>query len=79
MRPVTSPEDMQNASDRGVLLYAPGQVATITNKALGSPVTGVSPRFKSYQSVSWDNGPWSLTLGNTYQSSYGRADGPKRQ
>ena len=49
---------------------ADGSYAGFISNTLGSPVTGVSPRFKSYQSVSWDNGPWSLTLGNTYQSSY---------
>lgn len=47
-----------------------GSYAGFISNTLGSPVTGVSPRWKSYQSVSWDNGPWSLTLGNTYQSSY---------
>jgi iron complex outermembrane receptor protein len=47
-----------------------GSYAGIVSNTLGSAVTGVSPRWKSYQSVSWDNGPWSATLGNSYQSSY---------
>ena len=34
------------------------------------PVTGVIPRWKSYAAVTWDSGPWSATLANTYQSSY---------
>ncbi|MDQ3027371.1 MAG: TonB-dependent receptor [Pseudomonadota bacterium] len=47
-----------------------GSYAGFVSNQFGSPVTGISPRWKSYQSVSWDNGPWSLTLGNSYQSSY---------
>jgi len=47
-----------------------GTYAGFVSNTLGSPVTGVSPRFKSYQSVSWDNGPWTVVLGNSYQSSY---------
>ena len=33
-------------------------------------VTGVVPRWKHYASVTWDSGPWSATLGNTFQSGY---------
>jgi iron complex outermembrane receptor protein len=33
-------------------------------------VTGVIPRYKQYATVTWDYGPWSATLGNTYQTSY---------
>ena len=47
-----------------------GSFATIVSNTFGSAVTGVSPRWKSYQSVTWDQGPWSVTLGNSYQSSY---------
>ncbi len=47
-----------------------GSYAGFISTQLGSPVTGISPRWKSYQSVSWDNGPWSVVLGNSYQSSY---------
>jgi iron complex outermembrane receptor protein len=47
-----------------------GSYAGFISNTLGSPVTGVSPRWKSYQSVSWDNGPWTAVLGNSYQSSY---------
>jgi iron complex outermembrane receptor protein len=38
--------------------------------ALGTVTTGVIPRWKHYASVSWDRGPWSLTLAQTYQTSY---------
>jgi len=47
-----------------------GSYAGIVSNTFGSAVTGVSPRWKSYQSVSWDNGPFNVTLGNSYQSSY---------
>lgn len=38
--------------------------------AFGSVVTGVIPRWKDYASLTWDTGPWSTTVANTYQSSY---------
>jgi iron complex outermembrane receptor protein len=47
-----------------------GSYAGFISNQLGSPVTGISPRWKSYQSISWDNGPWGAVLGNSYQSSY---------
>src|SRR5689334_23227331 len=47
-----------------------GSYAGFISNILGSPVTGVSPRWKSYQTISWDNGPWTVVLGNSYQSSY---------
>ncbi len=47
-----------------------GSYAGIVSNTFGSAVTGVSPRWKSYQSVSWENGPFNVTLGNSYQSSY---------
>jgi iron complex outermembrane receptor protein len=43
-----------------------GQVGT----AFGTVVTGVIPRWKHYVSTTWDQGPWSATLANTYQTSY---------
>jgi iron complex outermembrane receptor protein len=33
-------------------------------------VTGVIPRWKHYISGTWDQGPWSATLAQTYQTSY---------
>jgi iron complex outermembrane receptor protein len=47
-----------------------GSYAGSVSNAFQSSVTGITPRWKSYQSVTWDNGPWTATLGNSYQSSY---------
>jgi iron complex outermembrane receptor protein len=47
-----------------------GSFAGFVSNAFGAVATGISPRWKSYIALSWDNGPWSATLGNTYQSSY---------
>jgi len=47
-----------------------GSYAGFISNTFASAVTGVTPRWKSYQTVSWDNGPWSIVLGNSYQSSY---------
>jgi iron complex outermembrane recepter protein len=33
-------------------------------------VTGVIPRWKHYASATWDQGPWSATLAQTFQTSY---------
>jgi iron complex outermembrane receptor protein len=39
--------------------------------ALGNTLTtGVIPRWKHYTSLTWDQGPWSATLAQTYQTSY---------
>jgi iron complex outermembrane receptor protein len=38
--------------------------------ALGTVTTGVVPRWKHYLSLTWDSGPWSATLAQTYQTSY---------
>jgi iron complex outermembrane receptor protein len=35
-----------------------------------SVVNGVIPRWKHYASLTWDQGPWSATLAQTYQTSY---------
>ena len=43
-----------------------GQIGT----AYGTVVTGVIPRWKQYAALTWDLGPWSATLANTYQTSY---------
>ena len=47
-----------------------GTWAGFVSTALFSPVTGISPRWKSYQAIDWDTGAWSVHVGNTYQSSY---------
>jgi iron complex outermembrane recepter protein len=33
-------------------------------------VVGVIPRWKHYAALTFDTGPWSATLANTYQTSY---------
>jgi iron complex outermembrane recepter protein len=33
-------------------------------------VTGVTPRWKHYASATWDQGPWSATIAQTYQTAY---------
>ncbi len=38
--------------------------------AYGAVNTGIIPRYKQYTSVTWDQGPWSATIANTYQTSY---------
>ena len=47
-----------------------GSFAGFVSNVFGSAATGVSPRWKSYQAISWEKGPWSVHLGNSYQSSY---------
>jgi iron complex outermembrane receptor protein len=47
-----------------------GSYAGIVSNTFGSAVTGVTPRWKSYQSLSWERSAWTVTLGNSYQSSY---------
>lgn len=36
----------------------------------GSAVTGVVPRWKHYATLTWDRGPWSATVAQSFQSSY---------
>jgi iron complex outermembrane receptor protein len=43
-----------------------GGISTV----FGAQVTGVVPRWKSYQTLTWLYGPWSASLSNLYQSSY---------
>ena len=38
--------------------------------AFGSVVVGVIPRWKHYATLTWDAGPWSTTVAQTYQTSY---------
>jgi len=47
-----------------------GSFAGFISNAYNAPNTGITPRWKSYIALNWDYGPWSATLGNTYQSSY---------
>ncbi|MDE2003482.1 MAG: TonB-dependent receptor [Betaproteobacteria bacterium] len=36
----------------------------------GSAVTGVIPRWKHYATLTWERGPWSATVAQTFQGSY---------
>lgn len=40
------------------------------SNALNQPVTGVIPRWKHYAVLTWDSGPWTASVAQTYQSSY---------
>ncbi|MEP7061958.1 MAG: TonB-dependent receptor [Betaproteobacteria bacterium] len=40
------------------------------SSAYAAVATGIIPRYKQYASVTWDQGPWSATVANTYQSDY---------
>jgi iron complex outermembrane receptor protein len=42
----------------------------IVSNSFNSPVVGVIPRWKHYATLTWDSGPWSARVANTYQSSY---------
>jgi len=47
-----------------------GSYTGAVGTTLGTAVTGVTPRWKHYISTTWDQGPWSATLAQTYQTSY---------
>ena len=47
-----------------------GSFAGFVSNSFQASATGITPRWKSYAALNWDYGPWSATLGNTYQSSY---------
>jgi iron complex outermembrane recepter protein len=47
-----------------------GTYSGFVSNQFGSPVTGVLPRWKHYATLTWDSGPWSLTVAQTYQSAY---------
>jgi iron complex outermembrane recepter protein len=46
-----------------------GNVGTLLNSVIVTN-TGVIPRWKHYVSGTWDQGPWSVTLAQTFQTSY---------
>jgi len=47
-----------------------GSYTGAVGTAFSTVVTGVIPRWKHYVSATWDQGPWSATLAQTYQTSY---------
>ncbi len=46
-----------------------GNVGTLFNSVIVTN-TGVIPRWRHYASATWDQGPWSATLAQTFQTSY---------
>ena len=52
------------------VLQPNGEFAGFISNAFQAVATGITPRWKSYAALTWDYGPWTATLGNTYQSSY---------
>ncbi|MDQ2917583.1 MAG: TonB-dependent receptor [Casimicrobiaceae bacterium] len=46
-----------------------GNVGTLLNSVIVTN-TGIVPRWKHYVSATWDQGPWSATLAQTFQTSY---------
>jgi iron complex outermembrane recepter protein len=58
--------DLQNLDGSGTYQ---GQVSNLFN-TLTSTASGVIPRWKHYLPITWDFGPWSATVANTYQSPY---------
>jgi iron complex outermembrane receptor protein len=47
-----------------------GSFAGFVSNAFQAVATGITPRWKHYAALTWENGPWSATLANTYQSDY---------
>jgi len=47
-----------------------GTFTGVVSNQLGAALSGLTPRYKQYATVTWTRGPWSTTLGNQYQSSY---------
>jgi len=47
-----------------------GSFSSQVGNSYGAANTGVIPRWKHYATFTWDRGPWSATLANTYQTSY---------
>ncbi|MGH8799483.1 MAG: TonB-dependent receptor plug domain-containing protein [Casimicrobiaceae bacterium] len=47
-----------------------GSFAGFVSNAFQAVNTGITPRWKSYGALTWDYGPWSAALANTYQSEY---------
>jgi iron complex outermembrane receptor protein len=47
-----------------------GSFSGAVGNTFATVVTGVIPRRKHYVSATWDQGPWSATLAQTFQTSY---------
>jgi iron complex outermembrane receptor protein len=47
-----------------------GSFAGFVSNNYAAVATGVTPRWKHYITATWEYGPWSTTLGQSFQSSY---------
>jgi len=47
-----------------------GSFTGFVSNIQGAVVAGVLPRWKHYAAFSWDSGPWSASIAQTFQSSY---------
>ena len=52
------------------VLQPDGSFLGFISTAYQAVATGIAPRWKSYIAATWERGPWTATLANTYQSSY---------
>jgi iron complex outermembrane receptor protein len=47
-----------------------GSFGGFVSNAFQAVAPGITPRWKHYATLTWDYGPWSATLGQTFQTSY---------
>jgi iron complex outermembrane receptor protein len=47
-----------------------GSFAGFVSNAYQAVASGITPRWKHYAQLTWDYGPWSAVLGQTFQTSY---------
>jgi len=47
-----------------------GSFAGFVSNAFQAVATGITPRWKHYAALTWEYGPWSAALANTFQSDY---------
>jgi iron complex outermembrane receptor protein len=47
-----------------------GSFAGFVSNAFQAAVSGITPRYKQYATLTWDYGPWTTTLGHNYTASY---------
>lgn len=52
------------------VLQPDGSYASQISNAYQAAATGITPRWKSYLPITWEYGPWTATIANTYQDSY---------
>jgi iron complex outermembrane receptor protein len=47
-----------------------GSFAGFVANAYQAVATGITPRWKHYATATWDYGPWTATLAQSFQTSY---------